>query len=188
MIYDNILLSLGLSQSMAQTIVVLTVVTIGIGLLLFFFWKFIAIGGVVVAVIAILSQQPQNKPEPVEVSKTLDAKEIIVEPDPKEVEYVDRCTELTRDNEMCKENYKISKTEDQTVELVAFEPRKKKSKKVMVEPVKVVEQPASKVVPVNLLDVDNEEYKARRASALAKPNAALATAYDADSYVPIPLA
>jgi hypothetical protein len=94
-------------------------------------------------------------------------------------EYVKACTELTNDKYFCKKNWMDAKMAGSEVFLVAVDrpsqvrkttkPEVTKVAKAEVKHVKYVTE--SKVKGVNLLDVSNEEYKARRAATLAKPNA-----------------
>ena len=126
--------------------------------------------------------QVQQEPVPVPVQEVKETKEIVETEEMKA--YVKHCTDLTNNPTMCRENWIAAADSD--VELI-LDPVEK-STKVYVKPTKVaverkvaepraerkikrVETPVSAVKEVKLLDVDNEEYKARRSAALAKPNA-----------------
>ena len=90
-----------------------------------------------------------------------------------------RQSELTNDRYFCKKNWLDAAFSGQEIILVPADrtiqvkkSTKPEVKKVAKAEVKVVKYTAeSKVKGVNLLDVVNEEYKARRAATLAKPNA-----------------
>jgi hypothetical protein len=94
-------------------------------------------------------------------------------------QYVKLCAELTNDANMCRENWVDAKSNGDSMVLVPFErtPQVRKvderqvTKTAKVEVTKYVVE--SKVKGVNLLDVDNTEYKERRASTMSKPNAVI---------------
>lgn len=94
-------------------------------------------------------------------------------------EYVKSCTELTSNADFCKKNWIEARMSGTEIILVPVEriTRSKTTERQVVKKAKVevTKTPKfvaeSKVKGVNLLDVDNTEYKARRAATLAKPNA-----------------
>lgn len=93
-------------------------------------------------------------------------------------EYVATCTELTNNPSFCKTNWFEAKMSGSEIYLVAGDREVKTTKVTQRQTVQrepkvsqVKTKPLSQVKGVNLLDVDNVEYKERRASALAKPNA-----------------
>ena len=112
------------------------------------------------------------------VTKAVDDDDGVVQPVGME-EYVKTCTELTRDKQFCKKNWLDAAFAGQEIILVPVDrslqvkkTNKREVTKVAKAEVKVVKYTAeSKVRGVNLLDVSNEEYKARRAATMAKPNA-----------------
>ena len=111
-------------------------------------------------------------------SKAVDNDDDVVQPIGME-DYVKACTELTSDKQFCKKNWIDARMAGTEIILVPVDrtrevrkSTKPEVKKVAKAEVKVVKYTAeSKVKGVNLLDVVNEEYKARRSAALAKPNA-----------------
>ena len=118
--------------------------------------------------------ETQQEPTPV-VPEVAQVKEVVETEEMKS--YVKHCTELTNNSQMCRDNWIAAAENDVDLILDPVE----KSTKTYIKPAKAVvkserkvkkqETPVSTVKEVKLLDVDNEEYKARRAEALAKPNA-----------------
>ena len=103
---------------------------------------------------------------------------------PEMLQYVKNCTDLTGDVKFCRQNWVEVASRGGEIflepverEQTKSEIRKISTKKPKVEKEEVVEKPKreriarAKVKEIKLLDVDNEEYKARRAEALAKPGA-----------------
>jgi len=99
-------------------------------------------------------------------------------------EYVLHCTELTRNAELCRENWitmkefgselilePVERSVRRQVKRAKFDNTAKADITAKVDITTKVDKPTSKVQEVKLLDVDNVEYKERRAAALSKPNA-----------------
>lgn len=152
--YQSFLDVLGLTQLMAENYLAYALMVVGVGFILILCWQYVAAGLFVMAVLTVFTHHP--KEEPVVVKPNV-VQEIIVEKEViKEKEYVDNCSELTQNKQMCVDHYQEAKQQGREIELVPVES-------------KII--PHDKVTNVNLLDVDNEEYKVRRAATLAKPNA-----------------
>ena len=86
-------------------------------------------------------------------------------------EYMKECLELTKNDDLCLENWINHKlTGDETIiipverEVKSVEPKTEVKKVSKTKPLKVSKN-------FKLLDVDNEEYKQRRAKVLENPNA-----------------
>ena len=214
MSYDNILTTLGLTQMMAESFLVYSLIAIGVGFILFTFWHYIALGVFVFGIFTVLSHSTQNTTTVVKNSQPIITEEYSVEKDPnmqktslvdpillmlklkemaqlanvvepqKEVkvdvvqvveteemrEYVKNCTELTNNSALCRENWNAMAETGGEIILDPVERRvRKQITKAKVE--KASTKSHSKVTEVKLLDVDNTEYKERRATALSKPNA-----------------
>lgn len=105
---------------------------------------------------------------------------------PEMLEYVKHCTDLTNDPKLCQDNWNsVASTGNEIILSPVERTVQRKTEKAHIQKIstKVPKEPKepkepkaqriakSKVNEVKLLDVDNEEYKARRAAALAKPNA-----------------
>jgi len=87
-------------------------------------------------------------------------------------EYILHCTELTRNAELCRENWITMKEFGSELILVPVERSvRRQVNRAKFDNITKVDKPTSKVQEVKLLDVDNVEYKERRAAALSKPNA-----------------
>lgn len=214
MSYDNILTTLGLTQLMAESFLVYSLIAIGAGFILFTFWHYIALGVFVFGIFTVLSHSTQNttvvKNSPPVITEQpsvekdpniqntsfidpillmMKIKELgqttnVVEPQ-KEVkvditqvveteemrDYVKNCTELTNNSTLCRENWIAMSELGGEIILDPVERRvRKQNTKAKVEKVSTPKT-HSKVTEVKLLDVDNKEYKERRAIALSKPNA-----------------
>ena len=85
-------------------------------------------------------------------------------------EYIKQCTELTKDSGLCRDNW-IS-MDEAGVEII-LQPVERKSRKQIKQAKVKVDNSFSKPSDVKLLDVDNKEYKERRALVLSKPNAVI---------------
>ena len=97
---------------------------------------------------------------------------------PQMLEYIKNCTELTSNSKLCRENWIDVASHGEEIILlpVEYTPYSKSDKgyvqKISTKKPKEPQIVAkSNITQFKLLDVDNEEYKARRAEALAKPNA-----------------
>jgi hypothetical protein len=107
---------------------------------------------------------PAPAPEPVAVKEVVETEEMR--------QYVKNCTELTNDSKLCRDNWVAANENGMEIILDPVERPNKPANTTKVVKVKATKQaPVSQVKEVKLLDVDNEEYKARRATAMAKPNA-----------------
>lgn len=156
--YQSFLDVLGITQLMAENYLTYGLMLIGVGFILILCWQYVVAGMFVMSVLTVLSHH--QKDEPIVVKPNV-VQEIIVEKEVvKEKEYIDSCTELTHNKNMCVDNYQHAKDNGHELELIPVESRTISKDKAV-----------SNVSTVNLLDVDNEEYKVRRAAALTKPNA-----------------
>jgi hypothetical protein len=140
--------ALGLSQSMAEILLVTAFVVIFIGVIFYFFWKFIVSGFVVLAIVSVFlhhgtTEQPKPETIPEDTAKT---------------EYMKDCVSLTHKLDMCKDLWEEHHSSNEEIII-----EEKAEEKI---PEGFVEAKDSK-----LLDVDNEKYNNARALALRKPGA-----------------
>lgn len=151
MTYDQILTRMGLDQGLSEALIVLGVITIVIGFLIVLFWQYIVAGAVVFAVLTVFSHH-------IDPTKVEDVAEKSVLTDKKT--YMEECEDLTDDADTCED---LWKERDGIVLKGAIE-----TVTSHVPDTKAVKEA---IKNVKLLDVDNVEYKERRAAALKKPNA-----------------
>jgi hypothetical protein len=127
----------------------------------------------------LMRLKESNQTPPVETVAT----PVVEDAKPKQIveteqmrEYIKHCTELTRNPTLCRDNW-IAVNEVGSE--IILEPVERKMRKQIAQ-AKVekvtpkVDDIFSKPSEVKLLDVDNVEYKERRAEALKKPNAVVA--------------
>lgn len=156
MSYNEILQQLGLTQNRVEAIIILGFILTIVGVLVFSFWKYIVIGLVAMGVLTVFANhaptvKPQDNLKPEQV---LEQK--VEKPDPEKVLYLEDCESLTNKPEMCEELWSERKADTEV----------KPTKKPLPEGFKSAEN-------TKLLDTDNQEYKARRAEALKKPDAVI---------------
>lgn len=156
MTYDQILTRMGLDQGLSEALIVLGVITIVIGFLIILFWQYIVAGAVVFAVLTVFSHH-------IELPKVEDVAEKTEISD--KATFMEDCKSLSDKSDICEEMWKdregiILKGAIETV--VSAIPDKK-----------VVNEAIMEAKTYKLLDVDNKEYKERRAETLKKPNAVL---------------
>lgn len=150
MTYAEVLAALGLTQALAESLICMAAIAIGVGMVLLMFWQYIAVG---IGVFVLFSVFSHHAP-----TITIDAAskaEIVKTPSPSN-EYMEECEELTERTDLCLEILS-DRIADGSATLLAESFKDRDEFK-----------PASKVT---LIDTDNQEYKSRRAAALRLPNA-----------------
>lgn len=153
MTYSDALGALGLTQVMAESLIYMAAIAIGVGMVLLMFWQYIAVGIGVFVLFSVFSHHA-----PSENTTTIDDanKAEFVKSSRPSNEYMEECEELTQRNDICLE--------------ILSDRIADGSASVLAESFKDRDEfkPASKVT---LIDTDNQEYKSRRAAALRLPNA-----------------
>ena len=139
--YAQVLGTLGLTQAFAETLLIFGIIAIGIGMVLYMFWHYILIGLGVIGVLMVFAHHT-DETKPTEPPAIEQAKK----------EYMDDCNSLTHKPELCEETW-----EQQDHDVIIKQ--------------KAIPQGFVPANQVQLLDVDNQEYKTRRAEALKKPGA-----------------
>lgn len=156
--YSEILSATGITQGGMETFVLGTIVVLILGFILVMYWPFIIAGAAALFCVVVLANHKVPdvpKPKAVEVLETkIPVDEAIAKPVEKMIQsepfdeskaFIQDCTALTDyTKEQCKQIWNGRENED-TKDKVKFK----------------------------LLNVDNEEYKARRDKALQKPNAVI---------------
>lgn len=145
MTYDQIIARLGLTQNMTEMLIMAGLAVIVIGFLIVTFLPYLVAGAVLYAVVTVFSHQavPEPKTEQIVEKDAMTDKET----------YLQECKDLIDKESDCEESWK-----DRSDIIL---------KSATEEVVKEIKQAAK----VKLLDVDNAEYKTRRAAALKKPGA-----------------
>jgi hypothetical protein len=115
--------------------------------------------------------QQATQSEKPSVTPVVETKQIVETPEMRE--YVKNCTELTNDAKLCRDNWIA--VNEAGAEIILEPVERKSIKQVNQTKTKVdkntVNNPVLKSPEIKLLDVDNKEYKERRAAALSKPDA-----------------
>jgi hypothetical protein len=153
MTYSDALNALGLTQAMAESLIYMAAIAIGVGMVLLMLWQYIAVGIGVFVLFSVFSHH-----EPSESTTTIDAPsktEFVKTPSPSN-EYMEECEALTERNDICLEIV-IDRIADGSATLLAESFKDHNEFKQ-----------ASRGT---LIDTDNQEYKSRRATALGLPNA-----------------
>ena len=156
MTYDQILTRMGLDQSLTEVLIVIGAIMIVIGFLVVLFWQYIVAGAVIFLALTVFSHhiEPNKEVQVVEKNEMMDKRS-----------YMDDCEALTDKSELCED---LWKERDGIVLKGAIETVMPAMTSITGE--KEAFMPA---VAVKLLDVENKEYKERRAVALKKPNAVI---------------
>lgn len=153
MTYAEVLATLGLTQTLAESLICMAAIAIGVGTVLLMFWQYIAVGiGVFVLFSVFSHHEPNASTATSEVAQQV---EHVKRPDPLNT-YMDDCAALTERNDICLEIVSERISDDgATLFAETFKDRDEF-------------KPALKVT---LIDTDNQEYKSRRAAVLQIPNA-----------------
>lgn len=144
--------SVGITHSMLILAVLFAVAAGVIGL----FWHFILPGAIIIGVALLFISAPENKPTEAKVEDTV-VKEAKVNTE--EQQFMEDCLGVAEYPMLkCKQLWAERNVEETKI-------------KHEVKEVSVTEHEFRPVSDIKLLDVDNQEYKAKRASAISKPNA-----------------
>ena len=141
----------GMSQNMLEVVILGLIAAAVLGVVLVVYWKFIIAGAAAIFCLVVLSNHKMPELEKPQVVDAVSAVQSVAvakeEVDNDHQAFVEDCLAYT----------------DYT---------KDKCEKLWVQDSPKMEeiQPASYVAPITLMDVDNVEYKERRAEALKKPN------------------
>ena len=119
--YNAILATLGITQGRLETIIIFTVIAIGIGIICVLYWKFLLAGFFALVIIFVFSRS-EGTPEPLNViAKTAPPVVVIDEPLPKaevktepviagmsneQKEFMEDCLSLADKKSMCEELWK----------------------------------------------------------------------------------
>jgi hypothetical protein len=153
MTYAEVLAALGLTQALAESLICMAAIALGVGTVLLMFWQYIAAGiGVFVLFSVFYHHVPNASTATSEVAHQV---ERVKSPDPLNT-YMEDCAALTERTDLCQEILS-DRIEDGSATLLAGSFKDRDEFK-----------PAA---TVNLIDTDNQEYKSRRAAALRMPNA-----------------
>ena len=153
MTYAEVLATLGLTQTLAESLICMAAIAVGVGMVLLMFWQYIAVGiGVFVLFSVFAHHEPMESATTIEATKQL---EYVKRAEPPNA-YMEDCEALTERADLCQEILS-ERIADGSATLLAESFKDRDEFK-----------PASKVT---LIDTDNQEYKSRRAAALRMPNA-----------------
>jgi len=153
MTYSEALVAMGLTQTLAESIICIGAISLAVGMVLLMFWQYIAVG---VGVFVLFSVYAHHQPV-VSTSDLQNASNVeIVEKTESSSEYLEECEDLTDRKDLCQEIWS-DRIDDGGAKLIAETFKERDSFK-----------PATKVT---LIDTDNQEYKALRAEVLRNPNA-----------------
>ena len=152
MTYSEALTAMGLTQTLAESIICIGAISLAVGMVLLMFWQYIAVGAGVFVLFSVYAHH-----QPVEISSDLqNARNVeIVQKVDSPNEYVEECEDLTDRKDLCQEIWS-DRIADGGAKLIAETFKERDDFK-----------PATKVT---LIDTDNQEYKARRAEVLRNPN------------------
>ena len=153
MTYAEVLATLGLTQTLAESLICMAAIAVGVGTVLLMFWQYIAAGIGVFVLFSVFSHHEPNASTA--TSEVAHQFERVKRPDPLDA-YMDDCAALTERNDICLE--------------IVSERIADGSATLLTETFKDRDEfkPASRVT---LIDTDNQEYKSRRAAILQMPNA-----------------
>jgi hypothetical protein len=153
MTYAEVLATLGVTQTLAESLICMAAIAVGVGTLLLMFWKYIAAGfGVFVLFSVFVHHEPMESATTIEATKQL---EYVKKEEPRNA-YMEDCEALTERADLCQEILS-DRIADGSATLLAESFKDRDEFKL-----------ASKVT---LIDTDNQEYKSRRAAVLQMPNA-----------------
>jgi hypothetical protein len=118
--YNTILSTLGITQGRLETIIIFTVIAIGIGIICVLYWKFLLAGFFALVIIFVFSRS-EGTPEPLNVvaktappvviDEVLPKAEVKVDPviagmSNEQKEFMDDCMSLTNKTSVCEELWK----------------------------------------------------------------------------------
>jgi len=112
--YSEILSTLGITQGRLETIIIFTVIAIGIGIVCVLYWKFLLAGVFALITIFIFSHHETpiesvvkvDTPVITEANAESPPKVAEVKVDPEYKEFMDECKSLTGKTSMCEELWK----------------------------------------------------------------------------------
>lgn len=157
MFYDQILNRLGLDQGLSEVLIVVGAILLIVGFLIVLFWQYLVAGAVVYLVLTVFSHHV----DPKKIEEVVVEKSVMTD----KKTYMEECEDLTDKADVCED---LWKARDGIVLKGAEEVVKTLKKEIMTD-----KDAFMNVKEVKLLDVDNKEYKDRRADALKKPNAVI---------------
>lgn len=149
MTYDQVLQYFNLSQSQTEFLVSLGLIMLVVGFILVVFWQYIVAAAVVYIIVTISAHHVDPTP-PAKDEVIIEDKSVFND----RQTYLDECKSLTDNSKVCENLVKESEP-DST--FVTSDTKRDDGFKSASQ--------------VKLLDVDNQEYKIRRAKALKNPNA-----------------
>ena len=150
--YFHTLEQLGLTQTQAETLLLLGAVAIGVGIVLYLFWNYILLAIGAFAILMVVNHHPKPV-APITQESPIEIKPV----DPKEKEnnvILQDCESLTHDYEMCKDH--VAQRNEAGTDI----------KEAKLDDFK----PAAEVKP---LDVENPAYNTLRAAAILQPGAVI---------------
>jgi hypothetical protein len=118
--YNTILSTLGITQGRLETIIIFTIIAIGIGIICVLYWKFLLAGFFALVVIFVFSRhegspEPLNvvaktAPPPVVVEENLPkiepAKPVVASISNEQKEFMEDCVSLTNKTSVCEDLWK----------------------------------------------------------------------------------
>lgn len=117
--YNTILSTLGITQGRLETIIIFTVIAIGIGIVCVLYWKFLLAGFFALVIIFVFSRS-EGTPEPLNVvaktappdiidevvTKTEPVKPVIAGMSNEQKEFMEDCMSLTNKTSVCEDLWK----------------------------------------------------------------------------------
>lgn len=153
MTYSEALTAMGLTQTLAESIICIGAISLAVGMVLLMFWQYIAVGAGVFVLFSVYAHH-QSAESTSDLQNTNNV-EIVQKINPPNG-YIEECEDLTDRKDLCQEIWtdRIADGGSKLIEEAFMERDEFK--------------PANKVT---LIDTDNQEYKARRTEALRSANA-----------------
>ena len=117
--YNTILSTLGITQGRLETIIIFTIIAIGIGIICVLYWKFLLAGFFALVVIFVFSRH-EGSPEPINVvaktalpvvveenlPKIEPVKPVIASISNEQKEFMEDCVSLTNKTSVCEDLWK----------------------------------------------------------------------------------
>lgn len=166
--YQHLLDFAGITQGQAEWFIVVGVVGFFllymVGGMVVMFLPQLMVGACIVLVISVFMHSADT--EPAKPPKVEQKEEIILDPSKNKSSFMEQCISLTNKPEMCEDLFSERDHDSIIIDASSVEPKTHAKKEVSVS-----EDQFRPVSAVKLLDVDNQEYKDKRAAAISKPNA-----------------
>jgi hypothetical protein len=132
------------------------------------FFPQIMVGACIILVLFVFMHSADTTPT--KPPKVEQKEEIILDPTKDKSSFMEQCVSLTKKPEMCEDLFSERDHDSIIIDASSVQP-KTESKVESKKEVSVSEDHFRPVSDVKLLDVDNQEYKSKRAAAISKPNA-----------------